>query len=109
MHCPQCHSEQVEQARGGHRIGTVFGAGLGFWGAFAAGSCAGGESGSLVATLAGPAGTLVGGCAGALLGGITAATTAALAGSKLGDLIDTHVLNDGHCLRCGYRFQSSMG
>lgn len=107
MRCPKCHSEEVEQSRWGRRAGTVLGAGLGFWGALSAGACAGAEGGALAGTLAGPAGTVIGGCAGAILGGITAATATAMVGSKLGDMVDAHVLNDCTCQHCGYRFQSS--
>lgn len=107
MRCPKCHSEQIEQPHWGRRAGTLLGGGLGLWGAFSAGVCAGGEGGALVGLVGGPAGSVAGSCAGAVIGGLAAVTAAALAGSKLGDVFDAQVLDDNKCLECGYRFQSA--
>ncbi len=107
MRCPKCHSEHVDRGHWGSRAGTALGLGLGLWGVFSAGACAGAEGGALVGTLGGPVGTALGGCGGALVGGMAAIATASLTGNRLGSLIDAHILNDHVCLDCGYRFQAS--
>ncbi|WP_306344593.1 hypothetical protein [Metapseudomonas otitidis] len=49
----------------------------------------------------------LGGLAGAILGGLAGGTAGGLAGAKMGEEIDTRVLDNFECQRCGLTFSQS--
>lgn len=58
----------------------------------------------MVGIVAGPAGSAMGCLAGALIGGLLGAATVGVAGAKLGEVIDTRVLDNYQCMACEHTF-----
>lgn len=101
--CPNCRSERIKTRnlarKAGGLIGTVGGSVGG-----AASSLSGAEIGMTVGVVAGPPGMVVGGLLGALVGALVGGTAGGLAGAQLGEMVDQRVLDNFHCLACGYTF-----
>jgi len=104
--CPYCGSLRLTQRRLARRvlglIGTLAGAagsGLRAW--------RGAEVGGAIGSVAGPPGMAVGAVAGAVLGALAGGSTGCAIGVRLGDAIDSRLLNDLHCLECGHAFHSA--
>jgi len=104
--CPSCRSERVETRnlarKAGGLIGTVGGTVGG-----AISSLSGAEFGMTVGVVAGPPGMVMGGLLGALVGSLVGGTACGLAGAQLGEMVDQRVLDNFHCLACGYTFGNS--
>jgi DNA-directed RNA polymerase subunit RPC12/RpoP len=101
--CPKCESTLIEARHIGRKVGGTTGAVAGA--AVGAASAAGGaEIGASLGLIAGPAGALVGGIAGALLGGLLGGSSGCIAGAKVGDVVDGHVLNNYVCNDCQHQF-----
>lgn len=101
--CPHCGSLRVTQRHLARRIlgfvGTLAGAagsGLRAW--------RGAEIGGALGTVAGPPGMALGAVAGAVLGALAGGSTGCAIGVRLGDAIDSRLLNDLHCQDCGHDF-----
>lgn len=101
--CPLCGSVRVTERHLARRvlglIGTLAGAagsGLRAW--------RGAEVGGALGAAAGPPGMALGVVAGAVLGAMVGGSTGCAIGVRLGDAIDSRLLNDLHCLDCGHDF-----
>lgn len=104
--CPHCGSLRLTQRRLARRvlglIGTLAGAagsGLRAW--------RGAEVGGALGAAAGPPGMALGVVAGAVLGALAGGSTGCAIGVRLGDAIDSRLLNDLHCPDCGHAFNST--
>ena len=106
LHCPHCKSTQIQTRdharKVGGAVGTIAGTSIGVAGALNAG-----RIGMSVGLIAGPVGVAVGGIAGIVLGALCGGTTGCLAGAKLGEVVDRHVLNNHRCLQCGFTFSQA--
>lgn len=101
--CPLCGSLRLTQRHLARRIlgliGTLAGSassGLRAW--------RGAEVGGALGTVAGPPGMALGVLAGAVLGALAGGSTGCAIGVRLGDAIDSRLLNDLHCQDCGHDF-----
>lgn len=101
--CPRCGSLHLTQRHLARRIlgfvGTLAGAagsGLRAW--------RGAEVGGAIGTVAGTPGMALGAVAGAVLGALAGGSTGCAIGVRLGDAIDSRLLNDLHCQDCGHDF-----
>jgi hypothetical protein len=101
--CPQCQSDSIGTKnlakKTGGTIGTVAGAASG-----AAGAMGGAEIGASAGLIAGPVGAIFGGIVGAILGGLFGGAAGGTVGARLGEVVDDTVLDNCHCLQCGYCF-----
>jgi hypothetical protein len=104
--CPHCGSNRLAQRHLGRRILGVVGTLAGATGA-AVRAWRGAELGGTVGAVAGPPGVAVGAIAGAVLGALAGGSTGCAVGVRLGDAIDSRLLNDLHCLDCGQGFSST--
>lgn len=102
-HCPHCGSLRLSQRYLARRvlgfIGTLAGAtgsGLRAW--------QGAEVGGAIGATAGPPGMALGAVAGAVLGALAGGSTGCAIGVRLGDAIDSGLLNDLPCQNCGHHF-----
>lgn len=101
--CPFCGSLRLSQRHLARRvlglIGTLAGAagsGLRAW--------RGAEVGGAIGAAAGPPGMALGALAGAVLGALAGGSNGCAIGVRLGDAIDSRLLNDLHCKDCGHHF-----
>lgn len=101
--CPHCGSLRLTQRHLARRIlgfvGTLAGAagsGLRAW--------RGAEVGGALGTAAGPPGMALGAVAGAVLSALAGGSTGCAIGVRLGDAIDSRLLNDLRCQDCGHDF-----
>jgi phage tail tape-measure protein len=101
--CPMCDSARIETLnyakKAGGTIGTVTGGAAGYVGAMS-----GAEVGTTVGLVAGPVGAVVGCLLGALFGAVVGASAGCAAGAKLGEVVDTNIMNNYHCLECDHTF-----
>lgn len=101
--CPHCGSLRLTQRHLARRI-------LGLIGTLAGASCSGlrawrgAEVGGALGTVAGPPGMALGAVAGAVLGALAGGSTGCAIGVRLGDAVDSRLLNDLHCQDCGHDF-----
>lgn len=104
--CPHCGSLRLTQRRVACRI-------LGFVGTVAGAACSGlrawrgAEVGGAIGAAAGPPGMALGAVAGAVLGALAGGSTGCAIGVRLGDAIDSRLLNGLHCQDCGHDFHRS--
>ena len=107
IQCPKCGSTQIITRDFGRKtggaVGTVAGGLTGMSGAFS-----GGRIGMTVGFVAGPAGSALGCLAGALIGGMVGAATVGVAGAKLGEVVDTRVLDNLECRQCAHAFSAAQ-
>jgi hypothetical protein len=107
IQCPQCGSTQIITRDFGRKtggaVGTVAGGLTGMSGALS-----GGRIGMTVGVVAGPVGTALGCLAGALIGGMVGAATVGVAGAKLGEVLDTRVLDNLECRQCAHSFSAAQ-
>jgi hypothetical protein len=99
MNCPHCKSDKIDKKNYGKKAGAVIGGAalaVGGWFGFEAGA----EAGAVAGAVAGPLGVVVGGVVGALVG----AAAGIFIGAKAGEAVDEHILDNYHCLECGYKF-----
>lgn len=104
--CPSCRSERIETRNLGRKAGGLIGTVGGSVGGVAS-SLSGAEIGMTVGVVAGPPGMVLGGLLGALIGALVGGTAGGLAGAQLGEMVDQRVLDNYHCLACGYTFGCS--
>jgi DNA-directed RNA polymerase subunit RPC12/RpoP len=103
--CPNCQSTRIGKNNYGKKTAGVIGASAGTYGGYAA-ATAGAQAGAAMGIVAGPVGAAVGGIGGALIGALLGGATGASAGVILGDVLDDRVLDNYHCLECGYSFST---
>jgi hypothetical protein len=106
--CPNCRSIRIGTNNYGKKTAGVIGASAGTYGGYAA-ATAGAQAGAALGIVAGPVGAAVGGISGALIGALLGGATGASAGVMLGDALDKRVLDNYHCLECGYSFSADSG
>lgn len=107
MHrCPHCCSDHVRSRNYARRIGRTLGTASGVAAGVSA-TLRGARYGSQIVGIAGPQGRILGGMTGAILGTLIWGVMGGKAGATLGDVVDEHVLDNYHCLRCGHRFSKS--
>ena len=103
IQCPNCHSTRIDTKDIAKKtcgyMGMVGGAAT-----TTTGALGGAELGGTIGMLAGPAGAAIGVVAGSILGTILGMATGGAVGAKLGEIIDEKVLDNYHCLACGYEF-----
>lgn len=104
--CPHCGSNRLAQRHLARRILGLVGTLAGATGA-AVRAWRGAELGSTVGAAAGPPGLVLGAVTGAVLGALAGGSTGCAVGVRLGDAIDTRLLNDLRCLDCGQTFNSA--
>jgi len=108
--CPHCGSARVAQRHLARRLLGLVGTLAGATGS-AARAWSGAELGSAVGMTAGPPGialgAVIGALAGAVLGALVGGSTGCAVGVRLGDAIDTRLLNDLRCLDCDHAFNSA--
>lgn len=105
IRCPVCLSDHViskdlaKQALS--FVGTVGGAASG-----ATGAVAGAKIGCTVGIVAGPVGRGLGAIAGAAVGALLGALTGHMTGSRIGRVVDSHLLDNMQCRNCGLSFRA---
>jgi hypothetical protein len=99
--CPRCYSNQIQLNNYGQRVVGAIGTAAG-----AAGGVAGAVSGAEIGATAGIIATPLGCIAGAILGGLVGGVAGCVTGAALGEVIDDHILDNYHCLSCGYNFHN---
>jgi hypothetical protein len=104
--CPHCGSSHFAQRHLARRVLGLVGTLAGATGA-ALRAWRGAELGSTLGAAAGPPGIAVGLVAGAVLGALAGGTTGCAVGVRLGDAIDSHLLNDLRCQDCHQAFHSA--
>lgn len=112
-HCPRCGAHRIESRRLAQRVIGTLGTVAGAAGA-ASRTWASVELGLVVgAGAAGPPGAVLGATVGAIAGTVLSALGGAAMGCslgvRLGDIADTHLLKDLHCLDCQHCFSRSSG
>jgi hypothetical protein len=106
--CPNCQSTRIGKNNYGKKAAGVVGASAGAYGGYVA-AAAGARAGAALGIVAGPVGATVGGIGGAVIGALLGGATGASAGVILGDVLDDRVLDNYHCLECGYSFSVDSG
>ncbi|BDT66689.1 hypothetical protein os1_08530 [Comamonadaceae bacterium OS-1] len=103
IQCPKCHSKSIDTQdyakKVGGTIGTVAGAASGM-----AGALSGAEVGLIAGTVLDPGDSVLGVIACAVLGGLLGGVAGCTMGAKLGEVVDSNILDNCRCLSCGYRF-----
>lgn len=105
--CPKCQCDRIGMKnlarKAGGTIGTLAGATH-----VAAGVLRSTDSGMITAPTAGPRYMPYGSIASAILGGLLGGATGCVVGARLGVAVDSHILNNLHCLSCGYTFSQQQ-
>ena len=101
--CPNCQSERIVTKDVAKKtcgfLGMVGGAA-----SVTTGTLSGAEFGGTAGMIGGPPGATLGTLAGAILGTLIGVATGAVAGAKLGEVIDEKILDNYQCLACNYVF-----
>ena len=103
IRCPRCLSSRIDTRNVARKAGSTIGSVAGATGGMAA-ALVGAETGAVVGAFAGPMGSVFGGLAGAVIAGLVGSAAGCAAGSAVGAAIDDNVLDNHHCLACGYVF-----
>jgi hypothetical protein len=98
--CPACNSSLIITRNHGRQICGAAGA-IGGAASGAASATAGAKTSAALGAIGGPIGSVLGGLAGAILGGLTGCAADSLAGARVGEEIDSRVLDNYQCQRCG--------
>lgn len=104
--CPKCKSKQVLTKHTARKIGGTLGTTAGTVGGVTTALSAA-QVGASIGIVAGPIGSIFGGLAGAVVGGLVGGVAGCSAGTALGEMVDTTILDNHECVRCGHCFSLS--
>lgn len=101
--CPKCKSKQVLTKHTARKICGTIGATTATMGGVAT-TLSAAKIGASFGMVAGPIGSVLGGITSAVLVGLVSGVAGCSAGTALGEMVDSTILDNHECVRCGHCF-----